>query len=94
MIPFSDPPLGEDLSTEDLQVFSSLPNLYIEASRSVGFIIRLGDVLKESGFQEIRTDIYPFVKTSLQGHCHPRVIMGYSVMLWFTYKVSCYFSKP
>lgn len=87
IIPFSEPALGEDLSTDELEVFSSLPNVMREASRAVGFIIHLGHVLKESGFEEVRRDIYPFVKGTLSGLCHPRVIMGYAVMLWFTYKV-------
>ena len=84
MIPFCDPPIGRDLSAEELETFSSLPSLYTEASRSVGFIIRLGNSLQETSFGEIRQDIYPFVNQCLQEHCHPRVMMGYSIMFWFT----------
>lgn len=90
MIPFCDPPIGGDLSAEDLEVFSSLPRLYTEASHSVGFIIQLGNILQETGFDEICRNVYPFVKECLQEHCHPRVMMGYSVMLWFTYNVSSF----
>ena len=94
MIPFCDPPIGGDLSAEELEIFSSLPRLYTEASRSVGFMIQLGNSLQETGFDEIRRDVYPFVKQALQENCHPRVMMGYSIMLWFTYNVSSFPCNP
>ena len=78
IIPFSNPPPGEDLSSEDLELFASLPSVFNEASRSVGFLIQLGYKLKDEGFEEIRNEIYPFVKETLHGHCHPMVLMGYS----------------
>lgn len=68
-------------------MFATLNGVFAEASRAVGYIIHLGHLLKESGFVEIRTNVYPFVKGALGGLCHPRVIMGYAIMLWFTYKV-------
>jgi hypothetical protein len=67
IIPFSDPPLGQDLSAEELQVFATLNDVFAEASRAVGYIIHLGHLLKESGFVEIRTNVYPFVKGALGG---------------------------
>ena len=93
IIPFADPPLSQDLSAEELEVFSSLPGIFEQASRAVGFIIHLGHVLKAVGFGEIRTQVYPFVKDTLGGVCHPRVLMGYAIMLWFTYKVIVYLPR-
>ena len=92
IIPFSDPPLGQDLSVEELEVFSSLPDIFERASHSVGFIIQLGHEIKERGFDEIRREMYPFVKNALGGVCHPRVIVGYAIMLWFTYKVCNFYT--
>ena len=68
-------------------MFSSLPQRYRQASSAAGFIIHLGHVFKESGVSAIRRDVYPFVKSALRGLCHPRVLMGYAVMLWFTDQV-------
>lgn len=91
MIPFTNPPLGEDLSSDDLEAFSSLPSVYSSASQSVGFVINLGHVLADSGFKEIRDEVYPFIKESLHGICHPRVLMGLAIVMWFTTKVSINF---
>ena len=87
MVPFSNPPLGADFSSEDLEMFSSLQKRYAKASKAVGFVIHLGAILLETGFKEIREKQYPFVKASLQGLCHPRVLTGLAIVLWFTSKV-------
>ena len=58
MVPFSNPPLEEDHSSEDLEVFSSLQRKYAGVSNAVGFIIHLGKILTESGFKEIREDCF------------------------------------
>lgn len=87
MIPFTNPPLGEDLSSEDLEAFTSLTGIYAGASQAVGFMIYLGQILSETGFKEIREDVYPLVKKSLHGLCHPRVLTGLAIVMWFTAKV-------
>jgi hypothetical protein len=97
MIPFSDPPLG-DSSAAELEIFASLQEKYSEASRAVGFVIHLGKELRDTGFQEIITEIYPGVRDSLQGLCHPRVLMGLATLMWFIKKVrddkECFISIP
>lgn len=68
-------------------MFSSLPKKYADASRAVGFVIRLGYELCETGFDEIRREFYPYVRDTLQSLCHPRILLGFSTLLWFTSKV-------
>ena len=87
MIPFNNPPLGEKRTVEDLEVLASLNNIFNEASRSVGFMITLGNVLDENGFDEIRREFHPFVSKHFSGICHPRIIFSYATLLWFTSKV-------
>ena len=87
IIPFNNPPLGEKHTVEDLEVLASLNDLMHQASRSVGFMITLGNVLDEDGFDEIRREFHPFVSKHLSGICHPRIIFGYATLLWFTSEV-------
>lgn len=56
----------------------------------MGFVIHLGKVLAETGFREIREEVYPFVKDSLR---HPRVLMGLAIVMWFTAKVFNHFNN-
>ena len=87
IIPFQNPPLGKDISAENLAVLSSLDEKFYEASRAVGFLISLGNILTKEGFDEIRTEFHPLVSEHLKEFCHPRIIFGYSTLLWFTSKV-------
>ena len=87
MIEFFDPPIGTNVTTEDMELFSSLPKLFHAASSSVGFVIKLHMMLEQQGFEEICCRHVPVVQSALEGNSHPRVVIGYATLLWFTHQV-------
>lgn len=93
MIHFHNPPLGDSLSSDDLEMSSSLPKKYADASRAVGFVIHMGNELCETGFDEIRHDFYPYVRDTLQSLCHPRIILGFPQSCGFQSKTTVFINS-
>lgn len=58
-----------------------------EASSFVGNAIKLGSLLDNEGFGQIRAEYVPMLQDVLGDQCQPRVISGYATVLWFTAKV-------
>ena len=64
--------------------YSELPEIMAEATRSIGFFIRLGETFLT---EDIDTTIFPKIKEVLPTGIWPRVLPGYATLLWFTEKV-------
>ena len=75
------------MTEKDLEHFSKLSELFDAASSSVGSVIKLRTLLKEEGFKEIRSTCVTTVQFALGGSTHPRVVIGYATLLWFTEQV-------
>ena len=86
LIEFSLPEIGHDQSVEEQEVWDSLELIKDKASSCIGLCIRLGHMLEEEGYKDIRTSYAPTVQEALTG-VQPRVITGYATVLWFTSKV-------
>ena len=41
LIEFNNPPVGDNMTAENLELFSQLPQLFSTASSSLGFVIQL-----------------------------------------------------
>ena len=82
------PAIGDDPSDDELEMFSNLANLMDRASSCVGIVIEMGNRLKTKGFEEIRANYVPAVKEALTISVHPRIILSYATLLWFTDSVS------
>lgn len=89
MLNFNFPAIGDDPSDDELNMFSSLASLMDKVSSCVGVVIEIGNDLKTKGFEEVQTDYIPIVKEALTTNVHPRIILSYATLLWFTDSVSC-----
>lgn len=86
LIEFSLPEIGHDQSVDEQEVWDNLELIKDKASGCIGLCIRLGHMLEEEGYKDIRTSYAPSVQQALAG-VQPRVITGYATVLWFTSKV-------
>ena len=82
MIEFEAPQINPSLTD-----YTQLPSLMKESTRSIGYMIKLGTEFTDTGISEVDTTITPKLKKML-GSTWPRVITGYSTLLWFSFKVS------
>ena len=82
LIEFGLPQLSTTLAD-----YTDLPDLLSGATRSIGFMISLGEMFLMEGISEIDGTIYPKLKDMLPEGIWPRVVPGYATLLWFTEKV-------
>ncbi len=57
-------------------------------SASVGMCIALGKNFFEKGIDEVDTTIMPHLEGIAEQHIHPRVLLSYGILLWFSMQVS------
>lgn len=88
LIPFSMPQVGP--RTEEIAENFELLNQYLDKASSVaGLVISLEKALIDEGFSMIMNELNKEV-VSIMGHSKPRLSLGYSILLYFTIKVSKY----
>lgn len=81
IIPFNLPKIGAKCES-DCQSYQTLGNLRKKISSSIGWAISLRKKLKETGISMINSKYLPMIFPKIQ--CvEPRVITGYSILLFF-----------
>lgn len=83
LIKFDDTPL-----TMSTQQHLQLVQLLEKCSSCVGFCIALGSrFFEEGGIAEVDNDIKPWLSSKSCGALHPRVVLSYSILMWFMRQV-------
>jgi hypothetical protein len=82
LIEFFDPPLELSLG-DSIKLSAALK----ECSSCAGVCIALGKEFFECGIDDIDSNIMPLIKRSAK-NVHPRILLSYSILLWFCLEVS------
>lgn len=85
IIPFNLPKIGAE-SESDCQFYQTLGDLRKEVSSCIGWAISLRKKLKATGISMINSKYLPKIFSKING-VEPRVITGYSILLYFVDEV-------